>query len=244
MQTAWHVSIWRVLPVSLPFSTWIYFINFHWIEWCDLSSLEFLKICSIFLESLKTIRKLCLFTIMPMRSVVSFIYGCLYLLRFAMSVYLSSCFYMLIVSFLFFCRVHSVVKLISSDLGLLWSFFCERWLIYALCTKELCIMIADYFYTARDSPCKYLSVYVAFSPNSRLSTFLVTNIEGREFTIFFCVHGEDIGRFPARTQWIISFLFNIDKQEGWKGWRIFCLAGKRPLKCWALRKIKNFWSSG
>jgi len=128
-------------------------------------SLGFLKICSTFLEGLKTVWILYLFSILPIWSIVPFIYG-----RMAkIFLLVSSCdgcvgvhcltgvFAILFIFFLsypFFCkacfrRLSSVCKCSLSEM------------VKALYTSEL---IADCFYAGWwcDSACKYLSVCVSF----------------------------------------------------------------------------------
>ena len=80
-------------------------------SWVEVWSLGFLKICPIFLDSLKI---LCLFNILPIRSVVPLTYGRMG--RILSSGYVSKIVvlfaYLLIILVVFFCRVRFSIRLV------------------------------------------------------------------------------------------------------------------------------------
>jgi len=178
-----------------------------------LWSLGFLKICPIFLGDLKTVWML-LFNILPMQSVVLFIYRRME--KIFLPISCDGC-VLWFIAFLMYLLIILFVSFLSCPF--FWK-ACFRWLspvckcslsemVKVLCTTEL---IADCFCAGWwcDSACKYLSVCVGFLYTwwpRVLSAFLVTR--------------------TSRKRSFLSFSMSMIKQI---------------LGCW-LRKIRNLWSS-
>ena len=158
MLTVWHVLIWYHVDIFLSVGS-LGFSNIHLPIFCILlrswGSLGFLKICSIFLGGLKIIRILCLFNILPIRSVVSFTYRRMY------RILLSDCVSEIVV--LFACYIDCFdcvffVMFVFCKASFKWLSSIRRCFLSEM-VKALCELIETVFVLG-DLACIYLCVLV------------------------------------------------------------------------------------